>query len=218
MVHRDLATRNVLVNLEYEAKVGDFGLTRSLYASEYYRKTDAGALPIRWMAPESLQDGLYTTASDVWSFGVMVWEAGSFAKLPYALWNNAEVAERVCEEGYRLPAAKGCPEGLHPVALMCWAEEPEERASFAVLADFIERLLPSLAATPVAHHAERPRTDGGESDDSFSDLAATLGPAADSGDVHRLLYDQGDFMGEQEPPPAQAQALQRKNTVWHRPK
>lgn len=82
IVHRDLAARNCLVSEDYEAKVGDFGLTRKTYCRDYYRMKGSAPLPIRWMAPESLEDGVFSSASDVWSFGVLLWEIGAFGTLP----------------------------------------------------------------------------------------------------------------------------------------
>merc|ERR1719238_1497831 len=90
IVHRDLATRNCLVGEGYEVKVGDFGLTRKTYTSEYYRMKYSAPLPIRWMAIESLMDGLFTSSSDLWSFGIVLWEIASFGKLPYMELENID--------------------------------------------------------------------------------------------------------------------------------
>lgn len=130
IVHRDLATRNCLVADDLTVKVGDFGLTRKTYASEYYRMQGSGALPIRWLAPECLEDGIFTASSDLWAFGITLWEIVTMGKTPYANLNNQEVwrpsrwplwhpppsarqvFEQVCEEDYRLPAPTGCPKEL----------------------------------------------------------------------------------------------------------
>eukprot|EP00039_Didymoeca_costata_P011223 m.156950 g.156950 ORF g.156950 m.156950 type:complete len:169 (-) comp15105_c0_seq16:770-1276(-) len=130
IVHRDLACRNCLVNESYDVKIGDFGLTRQLYQKEYYRKGTAAALPIRWMAPESLEDGVFTSQSDVWAFGIVIWELLTFAKLPYSLLSNHEVAESVCEEEYRLECPRNAPEDFFNVTQFCWYTEPEDRSSF----------------------------------------------------------------------------------------
>ena len=82
-VHRDLAARNCMVTDTLRVKVGDFGMTRDIYETEYYRKGNRGFLPVRWMAPESLTDGVFTTQSDVWSYGVVLWELATLASQPY---------------------------------------------------------------------------------------------------------------------------------------
>ncbi len=129
IVHRDLAARNCLVNDDWAVKIGDFGLTRDVYAGEYYRMTGSNPLPVRWMAPEAISDGIYTSEakrrgtfvqhfkrpsfkpptaySDIWAFGIVMWEIVTFAKMPYAGMSNMEVVDRVCEDDYRLPCPKG---------------------------------------------------------------------------------------------------------------
>jgi serine/threonine protein kinase len=92
IIHRDLAARNCMVNQDLVVKIGDFGLARNLtYAEDYYRKVGRGMLPFRWMAPESLVDGIFTTASDVWSYGVVLWEMVTLAEQPYQGYNNDQV-------------------------------------------------------------------------------------------------------------------------------
>ena len=82
-VHRDLAARNCMVAEDLTVKIGDFGMTRDIYETDYYRKGGKGLLPVRWMAPESLRDGVFTTQCDVWSFGVVLWEMATLASQPY---------------------------------------------------------------------------------------------------------------------------------------
>ncbi|NWT31930.1 ROS1 kinase, partial [Cardinalis cardinalis] len=96
-IHRDLAARNCLVSeKEYGpssriVKIGDFGLARDVYKNDYYRKRGEGLLPVRWMAPESLIDGVFTSRSDVWAFGVLVWETLTLGQQPYPGFSNTEV-------------------------------------------------------------------------------------------------------------------------------
>merc|ERR550514_433237 len=150
IVHRDLAARNCMVADDYGCKVGDFGLTRKTYSREYYRMTASCPLPIRWMAPECLNDGVFKTASDVWAFGVVLWEIATFGKLPYTKLDNMEVAERIQEgDGYRMPEPRGCPRGLHAVMLGCWEEEIEDRGSFEVLRAALVELAATLSDAPV---------------------------------------------------------------------
>lgn len=107
-VHRDLAARNCLVHIdEFEClrvKLGDFGLARELYASEtsdYYKQISNSnkLLPIRWMSPESIQDGLYTTKSDVWSYGVVIWEIFTLGSQPYSGMSNLQVIDHIKNGG-----------------------------------------------------------------------------------------------------------------------
>ena len=154
IIHRDLATRNCLVDTTYTVKIGDFGLTRSMYEKEYYRKTGATALPIRWMSPESLEDGVYSSATDVWSFGILLWEIMTFAKLPYGVLTNHEVAEQVCDEEYRLEFPKGAPQPLYDIALNCWEQDAADRATFSDLHKTLSGLVKTLSAEAIRHRKD----------------------------------------------------------------
>lgn len=90
-VHRDLAARNCMVAEDLTVKIGDFGMTRDIYETDYYRKGSKGLLPVRWMAPESLKDGVFTSSSDVWSYGVVLWEMVTLASQPYQGLSNDQV-------------------------------------------------------------------------------------------------------------------------------
>jgi len=90
-VHRDLAARNCMVDEKLTVKIGDFGMTRDIYETDYYRKGSKGLLPVRWMAPESLKDGVFTSYSDVWSYGVVLWEMVTLASQPYQGLSNDQV-------------------------------------------------------------------------------------------------------------------------------
>ncbi|UJR32168.1 hypothetical protein I4U23_019634 [Adineta vaga] len=112
-VHRDLAARNCLVNGNHTCKVGDFGLTRDIYETDYYRRGGRSFLPIRWMAPESLRDGRFDTVSDVWSFGVLLWEIATLAEQPYQGYGNEEVVHYVRYGNITLERPLNCPEILY---------------------------------------------------------------------------------------------------------
>lgn len=90
-VHRDLAARNIMVSEDMTVKIGDFGMTRDIYETDYYRKGTKGLLPVRWMPPESLKDGVFTSMSDVWSYGVVLWEMVTLASQPYQGLSNDQV-------------------------------------------------------------------------------------------------------------------------------
>ncbi|KAM7346733.1 receptor protein-tyrosine kinase sevenless isoform 1-T5 [Cochliomyia hominivorax] len=132
-VHRDLACRNCLVSSRIPSKrtvkIGDFGLARDIYKSDYYRKEGEALMPVRWMAPESLVDGVFTTQSDVWAFGVLCWEILTLGQQPYAARNNFEVLNFV-KEGGRLEQPDNCPDKLFALMSSCWLTEPDERPSF----------------------------------------------------------------------------------------
>lgn len=95
-VHRDLAARNCMVAGDLTVKIGDFGLTRDIYETDYYRKGTKGLLPVRWMSPESLKDGIFTSASDVFSFGVVLWEMATLASQPYQVGMPKELVAWIC--------------------------------------------------------------------------------------------------------------------------
>ncbi|XP_071445601.1 proto-oncogene tyrosine-protein kinase ROS [Hetaerina americana] len=152
-VHRDLAARNCLVStlsadtlpvngaLRHRllVKIGDFGLARDIYKSDYYRKEGEGLLPVRWMAPESLVDGVFTCQSDVWSFGVLAWEILTLGQQPYPARNNLEVLHFV-RNGGRLSRPANCPDVLHTLMNQCWSYNPESRPTFKHCLQALEEL------------------------------------------------------------------------------
>ncbi|NXK45022.1 ROS1 kinase, partial [Chauna torquata] len=144
-IHRDLAARNCLVSQkEYEScsrvvKIGDFGLARDIYKNDYYRKRGEGLLPVRWMAPESLIDGVFTNRSDVWAFGVLVWEALTLGQQPYPGLSNIEVLHHV-RSGGRLESPSNCPDDLSDLITRCWAQEPHNRPTFFYIQDKLQEI------------------------------------------------------------------------------
>ncbi|XP_059094700.1 proto-oncogene tyrosine-protein kinase receptor Ret-like [Tigriopus californicus] len=140
LVHRDLAARNVLVGEGRVCKVSDFGLTRDVYVDETYWKKSNGRIPVKWLAPESLKDHLYTTKSDVWSFGVLLWELVTLGSSPYP----GVPPERILillNEGFRMERPQSCSMELYDVMTRCWNDNPDERPSFEELIDWLESLL-----------------------------------------------------------------------------
>ncbi|XP_066448944.1 insulin-like growth factor 1 receptor isoform X2 [Eleutherodactylus coqui] len=128
-VHRDLAARNCMVSEDFTVKIGDFGMTRDIYETDYYRKGGKGLLPVRWMSPESLKDGVFTTHSDVWSFGVVLWEIATLAEQPYHGMSNEQVLRFVMEGGL-LEKPDNCPDMLFELMRLCWQYNPKMRPSF----------------------------------------------------------------------------------------
>ncbi|CAG5932941.1 unnamed protein product [Menidia menidia] len=131
MVHRDIAVRNVLVASSDCVKLGDFGLSRYVDEQEYYKAT-VSRLPIKWMAPESINFRRFTTASDVWMFGVCVWEIFSMAQQPFFWLENGQVINQL-EAGVRLHKPQQCPPTVYSLLTRCWAYEPHGRPSFGQL-------------------------------------------------------------------------------------
>ena len=126
---RDLAARNCMVSGTEVVKVGDLGMARNVYMTDYYHASRRGPLPIRWMAPEAICDGMFTSHSDVWSFGVVLWEIATLAELPYQGLSNEEVISHV-RRGKQLPEVENCPGIFRNLMLECWQVQPSSRPTF----------------------------------------------------------------------------------------
>nr|KAF6504613.1 discoidin domain receptor tyrosine kinase 1 [Rousettus aegyptiacus] len=143
-VHRDLATRNCLVGENFTIKIADFGMSRNLYAGDYYRVQGRAVLPIRWMAWECILMGKFTTASDVWAFGVTLWEVLMLCRAqPFGQLTDEQVIENAGEffrdQGRQVYLSRphACPLGLYELMLRCWSREPEQRPPFSQLHRFL---------------------------------------------------------------------------------
>ncbi|XP_069025954.1 neurotrophic tyrosine kinase, receptor, type 2b [Embiotoca jacksoni] len=144
-VHRDLATRNCLVGENLLVKIGDFGMSRDVYSTDYYRVGGHTMLPIRWMPPESIMYRRFTTESDVWSLGVVLWEIFTYGKQPWYQLSNNEVIECITQ-GRVLQRPRTCPKEVYDLMLGCWQREPYMRLNIKE----IHSMLQSLAkASPV---------------------------------------------------------------------
>lgn len=143
------------------------------YQDEYYRMTGSAPMPVRWMAPEALMDGISTSASDVWAFGVVLWEIVTFAKLPYGLLSNMEVCDQVTEDDYRMPMPKGCPEQLYALMLQCWEEEHTSRITFEAMCRVLKAM--KLSKTPCEHTK---KSKGGKAGGGAAKVAAGGAKAA----------------------------------------
>ncbi|XP_034476413.1 focal adhesion kinase 1 isoform X2 [Drosophila innubila] len=128
-VHRDIAARNVLVSSPTCVKLADFGLSRWVSDQSYYHSTPTVALPIKWMSPESINFRRFTTASDVWMFGVCIWEILMLGVKPFQGVKNSDVITKL-ENGERLPLPPNCPPRLYSLMSQCWAYEPLKRPNF----------------------------------------------------------------------------------------
>lgn len=142
IIHRDLAARNVLVGENKTCKVADFGFARDVITNHVYERKSEGRLPIRWMAPESLYDNIFTVKTDVWSFGIVMWEIVTLGSTPYPGLAAAEVMRRV-RDGYRLEKPEHCKREMYNIMYYCWDPDPNERPSFTELTCLLDKLLVS---------------------------------------------------------------------------
>ncbi|XP_058819026.1 uncharacterized protein LOC131681941 [Topomyia yanbarensis] len=140
LVHRDLAARNVLLAEGKVCKISDFGLTRDVYEDDAYLKKSKDRVPVKWMAPESLADHIYTTKSDVWAFGVLCWELITLGASPYP-GIPPQNLYTLLKQGYRMDCPKNCSEEIYSIVRSCWTDDPKLRPSFKFLAGQFEQLL-----------------------------------------------------------------------------
>ncbi|XP_034145957.1 ephrin type-A receptor 5 isoform X4 [Esox lucius] len=140
-VHRDLAARNILVNSNLVCKVSDFGLSRVLEDdAEAAYTTRGGKIPIRWTAPEAIAFRKFTSASDVWSYGIVMWEVMSYGERPYWEMSNQDVIKAV-EDSYRLPGPMDCPAALYHLMMDCWQKDRNSRPKFEEIVSLLDKLI-----------------------------------------------------------------------------
>ncbi|XP_078590084.1 uncharacterized protein LOC144870193 [Branchiostoma floridae x Branchiostoma japonicum] len=160
IVHRDIAARNVVISDRKVAKIADFGLSRDVYVSSAYKRTNQGGeeelLPLKWMSVESLRDGVYTCESDVWSYGVLLWEIASFGEEPrYA---GGPMHPDVCtllellRKGVRLQQPENCPLSVYRIIRSCWIVDPSKRPTPEELLQKIDQLRPRRDAAHLIDH------------------------------------------------------------------
>ncbi|KAJ8707954.1 hypothetical protein PYW08_010320 [Mythimna loreyi] len=152
-IHRDIAARNCLLTSRGPGrvvKIADFGMARDIYRSDYYKKGGKAMLPIKWMPPEAYIDGVFTIKTDVWSFGVLLWEVFSLGVMPYTGCANREVMEMVSGGG-RLEKPYGCPQEIYRLMCECWNPTPSERPSFAHMYERMQRFVqdPAIVSAPL---------------------------------------------------------------------
>ncbi|XP_062911674.1 ALK tyrosine kinase receptor-like isoform X2 [Mobula hypostoma] len=139
-IHRDIAARNCLLTFKGSgrvAKIGDFGMARDIYRASYYRKGGRAMLPVKWMPPEAFMEGIFTSKTDTWSFGVLLWEIFSLGYMPYPSKSNQEVLEFVTNGG-RMDPPKNCPGPVYRIMTQCWQHQPEDRPNFATILERID--------------------------------------------------------------------------------
>uniref|UniRef100_A0A8C5FW76 receptor protein-tyrosine kinase n=1 Tax=Gadus morhua TaxID=8049 RepID=A0A8C5FW76_GADMO len=140
LVHRDLAARNVLVAEGRKMKISDFGLSRDVYEEDSYVKRSKGRIPVKWMAIESLFDHIYTTQSDVWSFGVLLWETVTLGGNPYP-GIAPERLFNLLKTGYRMEKPENCSDEMYNLMLRCWKQESDKRPTFIDISKELEKMM-----------------------------------------------------------------------------
>ncbi|XP_067030252.1 tyrosine kinase receptor Cad96Ca-like isoform X2 [Acropora muricata] len=139
VVHRDLAARNVLVGERETCKITDFGMARDVQEEDIYERKTKGRLPVKWTAYESLLYGQYSTKSDVWSYGVVLYEISTIGGSPYPRMEGRKIAN-LLQHGYRMPKPEHVDNDLYQVMVNCWHSEPEARPSFSDLTQQLKRM------------------------------------------------------------------------------
>ncbi|XP_072345478.1 ephrin type-A receptor 2-like isoform X2 [Scyliorhinus torazame] len=189
-LHRDLAARNCMLCDSMRVCVADFGLSRKIYSSNYYQQRAVCKMPVKWMAIESMAELIYTTKSDVWSFGVTMWEIETWGKAPYPGLQNHEIYDFL-HAGNRLKQPSDCLDRLYHLMFSCWFLNPEQRPTFAELGSLLREFLstlPTLEDQPEAYY----------SNTGAQGAAAQAGSRAEdrrggTGNVH--VVDLGDDVG-----------------------
>ncbi|XP_043284804.1 insulin-like growth factor 1 receptor [Venturia canescens] len=153
-VHRDLAARNCMVSKDLVCKIGDFGMARDIYATDYYKIGKKGLLPIRWMAPENLSDGVFTSDSDVWSFGIVLYEILTLAEIPYQGFSNEEVLNYVLRRG-TVNVPRNNPELIIKLMEKCFKWRPSERPTFMEIVAELEPFLSQDFCEKSFYHSEQ---------------------------------------------------------------
>uniref|UniRef100_G1TR93 Fibroblast growth factor receptor n=1 Tax=Oryctolagus cuniculus TaxID=9986 RepID=G1TR93_RABIT len=180
-IHRDLAARNVLVTEDNVMKIADFGLARGVHHIDYYKKTSNGRLPVKWMAPEALFDRVYTHQSDVWSFGILLWEIFTLGGSPYPGIPVEELFS-LLREGHRMDRPPHCPPELYGLMRECWHAAPSQRPTFKQLVEALDKVLLAVS-------------------EEYLDLRLTFGPYSPSGGDTSSTCSSNDSVFSHDPLP-----------------
>ena len=203
-VHRDLAARNCLVGENLTVKISDFGLSRDIYAADYYRVQSKSLLPVRWMPPESILYGKFTTESDVWSFGVVLWEIYSYGLQPYYGYSNQEVIEMI-RSRQLLPCPEDCPSRMYAFMVECWHEVPGRRPTFAEIHNRLRHWegfstqggVAGTTSAPVYPPSTTSHSMGNQSQHSGSHHSST-GPSNNTGSTNLSANAQQQLLQQQQ--------------------
>ncbi|XP_041035275.1 tyrosine-protein kinase receptor UFO isoform X2 [Carcharodon carcharias] len=201
-IHRDLAARNCMLNENMNVCVADFGLSKKIYNGDYYRQGRISKMPVKWIAIESLADRVYTTKSDVWSYGVTMWEIATRGQTPYPGVENSEIYDYL-QQGNRLKQPPDCLDALYELMFYCWQLNPRERPTFEIICCQLEKILEDLppssdpeeilyvnmedACGRPDSHCEQGAVGGGDIEQCLKDscLPFSKAPLVTSADVHQ---------------------------------
>ncbi|XP_042257093.1 tyrosine-protein kinase receptor TYRO3 isoform X1 [Thunnus maccoyii] len=183
-LHRDLAARNCMLGDDLRVCVADFGLSKKIYSNNYYRQKVAIRVPIKWMSIESLSESIYTTKSDVWSFGVTMWEIVTRGRTPYPGVHNHELLDLLVS-GHRLKPPEDCDQKLYEVMRSCWDKEPTRRPGFRELGESLKGLLSEL---PVLEASQEASYINQGLEVAAATAAASQDPQTDSGGRWENVY------------------------------
>ena len=183
-IHRDIAARNCLLTTREAGrvvKIADFGMAREIYMADYYRKGGKAMLPVKWMPPEAFLDGIFTSKTDVWSFGILLWEVMSLGYMPYPGRGNQEVMQLVTNGG-RLEPPNYCPGPVYRLMCQCWHPIPEERPCFSTIQERVGYCMQDpevvMAPFPMFH---RPTSLENSRETSLSSGRGGTGTSGESG-------------------------------------
>ncbi|EJD76771.1 tyrosine-protein kinase receptor [Loa loa] len=174
-IHRDIAARNCLLTKKEVGrvvKIADFGMARDIYRQDYYRKGGKAMLPVKWMPPEAFLDGIFTVKTDVWSFGVLLWEIFSLGYMPYPGRSNQEVMSLIVNGG-RLEPPNGIPDQIYTLMLACWSTADTDRPHFDDIIENLDSMLqnPLMQSMPlpvIVHRLSQPQSSNSSLPDSPS--------------------------------------------------
>uniref|UniRef100_A0A8C3KK75 Vascular endothelial growth factor receptor 3 n=1 Tax=Calidris pygmaea TaxID=425635 RepID=A0A8C3KK75_9CHAR len=181
-IHRDLAARNILLSENNVVKICDFGLARDIYKDPDYVRKGSARLPLKWMAPESIFDKVYTTQSDVWSFGVLLWEIFSLGASPYP---GVQINEEFCQrlkDGTRMRAPEYATAEIYRIMLSCWHSDPKERPTFSDLVEILGNLLQENVQQVKTSLCPCSAPDSSSEDDGFSQVPSSAQQNSDEED------------------------------------
>ncbi|CAM9782853.1 unnamed protein product [Lampetra planeri] len=173
-IHRDLAARNCMLHENMTVCVADFGLSKKIYSGDYYRQGRIAKMPVKWIALESLADRLYTSKSDVWAFGVTMWEIATRGQMPYPGIANHEIYDYL-QQGHRLKQPPDCLDQLYDLMYGCWHLDPTQRPSFTSLRYELEKIAKSLPEELYVNADQLDRGRASAATGFFSELGACGG-------------------------------------------